>query len=276
MAKLSHPWCHIVMVRGGGDVATGVLLRLHRSGFKVAFTEIERPLSVRRNVCFSEAVYDGSTQVEGVTSVFVHDWDGVERAWDEGQIPGLVDPHGDSINTLKPDVLVDAIMAKRNLGTKIDWAPLTIGLGPGFEAGRDVHVVVETKRGHSLGRVILKGPAEEDTGEPEAVMGYTHERVIRAPSEGKWLPCVGIGEAVQKGQVIGRVGDTDVVASISGVIRGLIRPDIQVSKGLKIGDIDPRGKKEYCNTVSDKALAIGGGVLEAILMWCSSGHNIGS
>jgi len=274
MERYYHPWCHVVMVRGGGDVGSGVIVRLYRAGFRVIFTEIERPVSVRRRVCFSEAVYDGRAMVEGISAVLVRDLSEAKKVWEKGQIPGLVDPRCDIIKSLSPDVVVDAIMAKKNLGTKMDWAPLTIGLGPGFKAGKDVHVVVETKRGHFLGRVILKGQAEKDTGEPEPVMGYTHDRVLRTPSDGLWKPFMDIGDFVKKGQVIGKVGDKEVLAGVAGVIRGLIRPGIMVSKGIKIGDIDPRGNKDYCSTVSDKALAIGGGVLEAILMWCSNGHNI--
>lgn len=274
MEELLHPWCHTVMVRGGGDLASGVIFRLHRSGFKVFFTELPNPLSVRRKVSFSEAVYDGTAVVEGIEAVLVKDPSQVKRLWKEGKVPCFVDESGSIRGLIRPHVLVDATMAKKNLGTSIYDADLTIALGPGFEAGKDVHLVIETKRGQTLGRVIERGFAIPDTGEPEAVMGYTHERVIRANRDGIWEATRDIGDVVKKEEIVGQIGGVPVLASISGVIRGLIRPGIQVKKGMKIGDIDPRGVVEYAFTISDKALAVGGGVIEAIMRWCSRGHTI--
>lgn len=262
------------MVRGGGDLASGVIFRLHRSGFKVFFTELPNPLSVRRKVSFSEAVYDGTAVVEGIEAVLVKDPSQVKRLWEEGKVPCFVDESGSIRGLIRPDVLVDATMAKKNLGTSIYDADLTIALGPGFEAGKDVHLVIETKRGHTLGRVIERGFAIPDTGEPEAVMGYTHERVIRANQDGIWEAEREIGDVVKKDDIVGQIEGVPVLASISGVVRGLVRSGIQVKKGMKIGDIDPRGVVEYAFTISDKALAVGGGVIEAIMRWCSRGHTI--
>ncbi|MFN3534918.1 MAG: selenium-dependent molybdenum cofactor biosynthesis protein YqeB [Desulfatiglandales bacterium] len=269
-----HPWCHTVMVRGGGDMASGVILRLHRAGFKVFFTELRAPLAVRRKVSFSEAVYDGRAEVEGVEAVLLEDPSQVMEMWERKKIPCFVDEKGGIGGVLKPDILIDATMAKKNLGTSINDAQLVIGLGPGFEAGKDVHLVVETKRGHTLGRVIEKGSALPNTGEPEPVLGHTHDRVLRASADGIWRPFKEIGEKVERGELVGEIEGRGVRASISGTLRGLIRAGIRVTHGLKIGDIDPRGQVDYAFTVSDKALAISGGVLEAILMWCSRDHSL--
>lgn len=274
MEEPLHPWCHTVMVKGGGDLASGVIYRLHRSGFKVFFTELPRPLSVRRKVSFSEAVYDGRAQVEGIEAVLVKDPSEVTRLWEDGKVPCFVDESGSIIKMLKPHILVDATMAKKNLGTSIYDAELTIALGPGFEAGKDVHFVIETKRGHTLGRLIERGFAIPDTGEPEAVMGYTHERVVRANRDGIWKARKEIGEIVRQDEILGEIEGVLVLAPIQGVVRGLIRSGIQVKKGMKIGDIDPRGVVDHAFTISDKALAVAGGVLEGIMRWCSKGHNL--
>jgi len=254
-----------VAVRGAGDLASGVAWRLHQCGFRVYLTEIEKPMAVRRKVAFCEAVYDGNTSVEGVTCVRVKTPAEVPTAWKAGHIPLLVDPDCQARHDIQPEVLVDAIIAKKNLGTTLDHAPLVIALGPGFEAGKDAHFVVETKRGHFLGRLLETGMAEADTGIPGSVQGFTTERVLRAPGDGILASQARIGDSVEKGETLGSVAGEPLKASISGALRGLIRPGIRVRKGLKIGDIDPRGRRENCFTISEKALAIAGGVLEGIL-----------
>lgn len=254
-----------VMIRGGGEQASGVAHRLFRSHLKVVMTEISQPLCVRRTVSFCEALFGKAQEVEGVTTRFVASPKEVSAVWDEGMIPLLIDPEGISRDVLKPSVIVDAILAKRNTGTHTGDAPLVIGLGPGFWAGRDVDVVIETNRGHDLGRVIYDGRAEEDTGVPGAIAGVGTQRVLRAPRDGTFRSDKEIGAMVAEGENVAWVEDEPVTAAISGVLRGLLRGGIAVQKGLKAGDIDPRGKRENCFTISDKARAIGGGVLEAIL-----------
>nr|WP_242822580.1 selenium-dependent molybdenum cofactor biosynthesis protein YqeB [Caloramator australicus] len=256
----------MVLIKGAGDIASGVALRLKRCGFKIIMTEIERPSVIRRRVAFASCVYEKSIKVEDTEGILVEKLTDIERAWREDKIPVLIDENLSILNHLNVDVLVDAVLAKKNLGTKIDMAPITIGLGPGFEAGVDVNAVVETNRGHYLGRVYLKGRAEENTGIPGDVLGYREERVIRSPKEGKVKLIKDIGDYVKKGYEILYVDDTLVTASIDGVIRGLIMDGYEVYENMKIGDIDPRGNKEHCYTVSDKALAVAGGVLEAIFM----------
>jgi xanthine dehydrogenase accessory factor len=258
----------IVLIRGAGEMASGVAHRLHRSHFKVCMIEIPHPIAVRREVSFCEAIYEGEKEVEGVRAKFISRPEEIHSVWQEEKIPVLVDPDGEKTRRfIKPDVLVDAIMAKKNLGTHIKKAPLVIGLGPGFCAEKDVHIVIETNRGHDLGRLILKGTAEPDTGIPGNIGGYTVERVLRTMKRGVFHPQKGIGDRVNKGLVVAVVDDFPVMAKISGIVRGLIREGVEVKKGMKVGDIDPRGKRESCFTISDKARAIGGGVLEAILYW---------
>ena len=258
----------IVLIRGAGEMASGVAHRLHRSHFNVCMLEIPHPIAVRREVSFCEAIYEGEKEVEGVRSKFISGPEEIHSVWQEEKIPVLVDPDGEKTRRfIKPDVLVDAIMAKKNLGTHIKKAPLVIGLGPGFCAEKDVHIVIETNRGHDLGRLILKGTAEPDTGIPGNIGGYTVERVLRTMKRGVFHPQKGIGDRVNKGLVVAVVDDFPVMAKISGILRGLIREGVEVKKGMKVGDIDPRGKRESCFTISDKARAIGGGVLEAILYW---------
>jgi len=258
----------IVLIRGAGEMASGVAHRLHRSHFNVCMLEIPHPIAVRREVSFCEAIYEGEKEVEGVRSKFISRPEEIHSVWQEEKIPVLVDPDGEKTRRfIKPDVLVDAIVAKKNLGTHIKKAPLVIGLGPGFYAEKDVHIVIETNRGHDLGRLILKGTAEPDTGIPGNIGGYTVERVLRTMKRGVFHPQKGIGDRVNKGLVVAVVDDFPVMAKISGIVRGLIREGVEVKKGMKVGDIDPRGKRESCFTISDKARAIGGGVLEAILYW---------
>ena len=256
----------VILVRGAGEMASGVAHRLHRSHFKLCMTEISHPLAVRREVTFSEAIYEGEKEVEGVRAKLISEPEEIESLWKQACIPILVDPDGKKTKSfLKPDVLIDAIMAKKNLGTQMNDAPLVIGLGPGFTVGKDIHIAVETNRGQNLGRMILNGTAEPDTGIPGEVGGYTIERLLRTMKKGVFHPQKSIGERVNKGAVVAVVDDFPVIAKISGVMRGLFRDGVEVKKGMKVGDIDPRGKRELCFTISDKARAIGGGVLEAIL-----------
>lgn len=203
--------------------------------------------------------------VEGVTAIKVGEVGEIDPVVGKGQVPVIVDPSCRIVREMSPGVVVDATLAKCARGMNRDMAPLTIGLGPGWEAGRDVHAVVETNRGHNLGRVIWEGTAEPNTGIPEAVLGYGRERVLRAPVDGTVRHVVDIGDAVKQGATVCYVQDAAVKAALSGVVRGLIAEGLTVRKGVKIGDIDPRGRKEYCSTISDKARAVGGGVLEAIL-----------
>jgi xanthine dehydrogenase accessory factor len=258
----------LIFIRGAGEMASGVAHRLHRSHFKICMLEIAHPLAVRREVSFCEAVYKGEKEVEGVRAKLISNPGEIETLWKKNCIPILIDPEVKRIRDfLKPDVLIDAIMAKKNLGTHIHDAPLVIGLGPGFTAGKDVHVVIETNRGHHLGRVILKGEAEPDTGIPGEVGGYTVERLLRTMKKGIFHPQKSIGDKVTGGGVVAVVDDYPVISQTSGVVRGLLREGIEVKRGMKVGDIDPRGRKEHCFTISEKARAIGGGALEAILYW---------
>ncbi len=254
-----------IILRGAGDLATGVALRLHRAGFRnLLLLEREHPLAVRRLVSFSEAVTLGVVSVEGIRAKKITADDAGDPWRRDGVIPVLVDPGGKSISRLRPDVVIDAILAKRNIGTSIDDADLVIGLGPGFTAGKDVHCVIETMRGHGLGRVIYSGAALADTGVPGSIGGYTSERLLRAPKDGCFVTDHDIGDRVNRGEQVATVDGAPVVAQIPGVLRGLLRSDTPVDRGTKLGDIDPRGKTDFCRTASDKAMAIGGGVLEAI------------
>jgi len=255
----------VVLIRGAGDLATGVAHRLWRSGFQVCLTELPHPLAIRRAVCFSEAIHDGEKTVEDVTAKRLVDVEAIHPTWKKGKIPILVDPKAEVKRFLRPHVLVDAILAKKNLGTAMGDAQLVIGLGPGFSAGTDVHIVIETNRGHDLGRIIRAGSAEPDTGVPGTVGGYGAERVLRAPGAGRLGPLHEIGDAVEAGETVAMVGGIPMRSRISGVLRGLLRPGTPVEKGMKSGDVDPRGKREACFTISDKARAIGGSVLEGIL-----------
>ena len=254
-----------VIVRGGGDLASGVVYRLFKCGFPVLVTELAAPLAIRRAVAFAEAVFAGEITVEDIPARRVESVEAARACWRAGEVPVLVDPEGASLAALRPLVVVDARMAKRNLGTKRDDAPLVIGLGPGFTAGTDCHVVIETNRGHYLGRVLWQGSAQPDTGKPGEVRGHVSDRVLRAPAEGYVEPLAAIGGGLRAGQIVARVGQDPVRAPFDGVLRGLIHPSVPVFTGMKIGDVDPRGVRDHCFTVSEKALAIGGGVLEAIL-----------
>ncbi len=254
-----------VLIRGAGEMASGVAHRLHRCHFRVIMTEIPEPLCIRRRVSFSEAVFEGEQEVEGVRAVLISDPREAEEVWRQDAIPVIIDPEARSREVIKPDVMVDAILAKRNIGTRRDFAPLVIGLGPGFKAGEDVDVVIETNRGHNLGRVIYRGEAEPDTGVPGVIAGVSAERVLRAPADGIFRPVKEIGDLVRAGEVVAWVGESPMKTAIDGVIRGLLREGTRVKKGLKSGDVDPRGQRENCYTISDKARTISGGVLEAVL-----------
>lgn len=256
----------IIVMRGAGDLATGVALRLYRAGLtRIVMLETPAPLAVRRTVAFCEAVPHKTATVEDVTAQLVQSPHDVVKAWNDGRIPVLVDPKGETVPELNPDVFVDAIIAKKNIGTTMDQAPLVIGLGPGFTAGEDVHTVVETKRGHHLGRVIRTGMAAPNTGIPGNIGGHTIKRVYWADHEGTFTTPHDIGDMIEEGETLGMVGDTPVKAALSGVIRGLLRDNTPVRNRTKLGDIDPRGTLSYCGEVSDKALSVGGGVLESIV-----------
>lgn len=295
----------LIICRGAGDLATGIIHRLHRAGHRVIALETDYPAAIRRQVSFCEAVYDGSAAVEGVTARLVpaltdaetdtetysgindtpaahiasEKWDSsvIEAVLEAGEVPLLIDPKGESIALLKPDVVVDAIIAKKNLGTTIDMAPLVIGVGPGFTAGQDVHLVIESMRGHNLARIITDGMAQPNTGVPGNIAGFTSERVIHAPAAGYIHDVRKIGDIVQKGDEIARIYPdkesydnalseyVPVNATITGIIRGLIREGYYFKEGFKIADIDPRESElSNCFTISDKARSIAGSVLEAV------------
>jgi len=254
-----------VLIRGAGEQASGIAHRLQRCGFQLCLIDTANPLAVRRLVSFCEAVYDGEKTVEGVTAVRIDEPEQIIPAWESKKIPLLIDPKNRTKAFLKPHVVIDAILAKKNVGTQITDAPLVIGLGPGFKAPGDVHAVVETNRGHNLGRVIFEGEAEPNTGVPGVIAGYGAERVFRAPREGTFRTRKEIGDLVSEGETVASVEGEPVKSGVSGVIRGLLRDGTRVTRGLKAGDIDPRGDASYCGTISDKARALGGAVLEAIL-----------
>lgn len=259
----------LIVVRGAGDISTGTIHRLFRAGFPVLALEIEHPSAIRRKVAFSEAVYDGSATVEGVTAVRISGLQEMRDVLKRGQLPLLVDPDGQSIRRLSPAAVVDAILAKRNLGTSMDMADLTVALGPGFEAGRDVRYVIETMRGHDLGRIICSGSAAPNTGIPGMIGGYGAERVIHSPAAGTFRMSRDIGDIVSGGDVIGTVvspeGEVPVHTQISGILRGIIRDGYPVTRGFKLADVDPRLEElKNCFTISDKARCIAGSVLELV------------
>lgn len=253
-----------VIIRGGGDLASGIAYKLHKAGYGVIILEIDKPLALRRAVAFCEAVYEGEITVEGLKGILAKDIKDIYRILEKGSIPVYIDGKGEIIEKIKPLAVVDAIIAKKNLGTNRKMVPITIGVGPGFEAGVDVDVVIESNRGPNLGRVFYEGKAEENTGLPVPVMGYSKERILRAPISGIIKPLCKIGDLVKKGDVVCQVGDEKIVAEIDGVVRGMIREGLEVEKGLKIGDIDPRAIRKLAFTISDKARKIGDGVLEAL------------
>ena len=255
----------LVLIRGAGDIATGIALRLHRAGLRVVMTDLPAPTAIRRTVCFSPAILHGETEVEGVRARRADSPEQALSLLAQGVVPVLPDPDCLCREQLHPDALVDAILAKKNLGTRITDAPVVVGIGPGFTAGDDCHAVVETMRGHTLGRVIYRGSALPNTNIPGLIGGYAGERVLRAPADGIFRQLLDIGAEVQPGDVAAEVDGQPMRCTIAGVVRGILPDGTPVHKGMKSGDVDPRCKPEYCTTASDKALAVGGGALEAIL-----------
>ena len=255
-----------VAIKGAGEMATGIACRLYMANIRrIVMLEIPQPLAVRRTVAFCESLHHGKIEVEGIEGVFAENVEVLSHLWEQKQIGIIVDPEWKTVGNLRPDVVIDAIMAKRNLGTRRDEAPLVIGVGPGFVAPVDVHVVVESNRGHDLGRAIYDGATEPYTGMPGLTAGFARERVLRSPHEGS-VRHAGrlIGDVVKKGEIVLLVDETPVVASIDGILRGLVN-EIRVKDDEKVGDIEPRGDVSYCRTISDKARAIAGGVLEALM-----------
>lgn len=262
----------LVVVKGGGDLASGAAYRLKRSGFALIMTELPAPLLVRRTVCYGEAVYNGEVTLEGLIARRVNTYAEAQTLATSEMIPVLADPKASIVAKLRPEVVVDAIMAKVNTGTTIHDAPLVVALGPGFSAGQDCHAVIETNRGHWLGRVIypgcgpaVNGQAQPDTRTPGVIENRAADRVLRAPAAGQVTPHAQIGNRIAAGQLIATINGHEIRAAFPGVLRGLVHSDVQVTPGMKIGDLDPRGDASHSFTISDKSLAIGGGVLEAIL-----------
>ena len=255
----------LCVVRGGGDLATGVIYRLHSAGFPVIALELSQPRVVRRMASVAQALFDGEVQIEGLHARRATAADAYRTLG--SVIPVIADPQADALTGLRPAVVIDARMAKAPLDTTPQAARLVVGLGPGLIAGWLCHAVVETQRGHDLGRVIWKGPAQANTGEPEQVMGYRNERVLRAPGAGPLRAVARIGDLVQQGDTLASVNGTGVCAPFDGMLRGLLYDGIEVHAGEKIGDLDPRGQRRYCFSISDKSLAVGGGVLEAVMTW---------
>lgn len=257
----------IVVIRGGGDIASGIIQKLYRVGFRVLVLETAKPTSIRRTVCFSEAIYESKTNIEGIIAIHVNDNIEIHQAWEENFVPIVVDPKGLYIEKLKPIAVIDAIMAKRNTGLNRSLAPITIGIGPGFIAGKDCNLVIESNRGHNMGRIIFQGCAESNSGIPGNIAGYTTERLLKSPDDGIIYLMHDIGDLVKAGDIVARVNGQGIYAKIDGIVRGLIRDGTYVTKGFKVGDLDPRVKElKNCFTISDKAMAIGGAVLESIMI----------
>ncbi len=255
-----------ILIKSAGEMASAIAVRLHKSNMgRICMLDLPEPLAVRRRVSFCPALDGGSAEVEGVGAVAVRNAGEMEAAWKQSQIAVMLTTDWSGLADRSPDVVIDAVLAKRNLGTDKNEAPLVIALGPGFEAGRDCHLVIETNRGHDLGRLISSGPAAVNTGIPGAIAGETENRVVRAPVAGRFDSTFEIGDDVRAGTTIGHVAGEPVVAKIGGVLRGLIKPGTDVSRDLKLGDIDPRGDNVYCGTISDKARTISGAVLEGVL-----------
>ncbi len=256
----------VVLIKGAGEMASAAAWRLSMAKIKrICMTELDAPLCVRRTVSFSTALETGKTKVESVEACVARDRDEIARAWSCGQIPVVAQMNWGALSDLAPTVVVDAVLAKRNTGTRLSDAPLVIALGPGFVVGRDCHVVIETNRGHDLGRILVEGSAQPNTGIPGDIAGHTAARVLRSAADGVFVSERSIGDRLEAGDLVGSVGGTPVTAAVGGILRGLIRPGTHVTRGLKLGDIDPRAKPDYCHTISDKARAIAGSVLEAIL-----------
>jgi xanthine dehydrogenase accessory factor len=255
----------LVIIRGGGDIATGVAVRLWRCGFAVVITEIAQPLAVRRLVALAQAVYEGTYEVEGVRGRLARSPKAAEEILQGGEIPVLIDPQAGCRLHFQPVAIVDARMRKKPPEIDMTASMLSIGLGPGFTAGVDCQAVVETNRGHHMGRVLWEGSAERDTGVPEAVGEQSTARVLRAPHDGVFTGAIGLGSTVRKGEVVARAGGEPILAPFDGALRGLLHDGLHVQAGQKVGDLDPRGDPSYCREISDKSLAIGGGVLEILL-----------
>ena len=256
----------LIIVRGAGDLATGVIYRLYKSGFKILALEAEKSSAIRRSVAFSECIYTIEQNIEGVKAKKVNNLKEIEECWQKKEIPIVVDPKAQYIDILKPDIVVDAIIAKKNYGTNIKMAPITIALGPGFIAGKDVNIVIETMRGHNLGRLIFEGEALANTGEPGEIGGVTKERVIYSNNEGTFKAIKKIGDSIKKDEILGYVENTPIYATIDGLLRGIISDGYVVKSKFKIADIDPRlNQYDNCFTISDKARSLGGSVLEGIL-----------
>lgn len=253
-----------ILIKGAGDLATGIASRLYHSGHQLLMTEIAVPLTVRRMVSLSRAVYEKEAAVEDMKGILVSSMEEAEKVLGAGDIPVIIDERAEVAGEFHPDVIIDAILAKKNLGTKITDAPFVIGVGPGFTAGEDCHCVVETKRGHTLGTAIYEGSAIPNTGVPGNVGGYTIERLIRAAAPGEMVPLAAIGDVVKKGQAVAVTGGKEVYAQMDGIVRGMLQSGVMVSENLKIGDIDARCEIDHCFTISDKARSVGGGVLEAV------------
>ena len=269
---------NLIVVRGGGDIATGTIYKLFKCGFRVLVLETEKPSAIRRNVSLCEAVYNGSQTVEDITCTLAADFAHAEKLLYNEGLAMMVDPQCKAVEYFKPFAVVDAIIAKKNTGMTIDMAPVTVALGPGFEAGKDVHAVVETNRGHNLGRVIYSGPAAANTGVPGIIKGYGRERVMHSPAQGVIKNIRHITDTVKAGEVVAVIENTDgvweVKAGLDGILRGLIRDGYPVTKGFKIADIDPRSEEyENCFTISDKARCVAGGVLEAVMHLKGRVHN---
>lgn len=253
----------LVLLKGAGDLGSAAARRLHLMGFRVVMTELPEPLCIRRKVAFAECVFTGATQVEGVIGELATSPAQIDAILRRGAVAVIVDPECSVARTLQPKVIVDARMLRRSINTRIDEADVVIGLGPGFVVGEHAHAVVETNRGHHLGRVLYEGSAEPSTGIPAPIGDQTDARVLRAPASGRFEPVRDIGDRVEQGEVVASVSGQPIVAALSGVIRGLIHEGVHVRAGIKVGDIDPRGVREYCFTISDKANAVAGGVVEA-------------
>jgi len=263
----------IIVIRGGGDIATGTISRLHRCGYQILVLETESPTAIRRTVSFCEAIYDGATTIEDITAVRVQTPDDCDKIWQQNKVAICVDTKATAIDKLSPIAVVDAILAKKNFGTSTAMAPVTIGLGPGFCAGNDVHAVIETARGHSLGRVIYSGEALPNSGIPGEIQGFSKDRVIYAKNSGELQIIRDISSRVNAGEIVAKISDVPVHAPIGGLVRGMLRNSFTVHKGLKIADIDPRiDERENCYTISDKARCISGGVLEALLSLSNTNH----
>ena len=255
----------MILIRGAGDIASGIALRLYRCGFTLAMTDLSKPTSIRRTVCFSEAILHGTCSVEGVTAERAASLEDAEAIWQRRHIPVFPDDAGTVLSLLRPNAVIDGRLAKVNLGTAITDAPIVIAVGPGFTAGVDCHAVVETQRGHYLGRAIYEGAAAANTGVPGNIGGYTVERIIRSPRAGIFHPVRAIGDQVQARKTVAYVDEEPVTCEIGGTLRGILPEGTQVYAGMKSGDVDPRCKPEHCRCASDKALSVGGGVLEALL-----------